>query len=97
VPHDIDAERGALIGNRRTGHELDRAVLEDLALAPGEPRLGEALREGGDQFRLLREEGDQLPAPAENGFHLSVDVPVVQADRREPDTRGLRRLLQALL
>ena len=90
VAHDLEAERGPLVGDGSAHDELDLWIVQDLALAPGPLRPRVPLGERGRQVRLLGEEGDQLPAAANHRVDLAVDVAVVQADRREPDARGLR-------
>ena len=75
VAHDLDAERRALVRDRGAGHELDRGVLEDLALAARELRLRKALGEGRGEVGLLREEGDELPAPRITASHWELMWP----------------------
>ena len=53
-------------------------ILEDLALVLHEPGSRVALAVGLGQVGLLRVEGHELAAAADDGVGLAVDVPVVQ-------------------
>ena len=58
VPHDIDAQRRAYVGNRRADNEMDRPVFKYLLLAAGEFGLREVFGEACDQIRFFGEERD---------------------------------------
>ena len=85
VIHHANADRPALVGNRRAQHELDGLVLQDLGFALRRLGHGELLDEGRAEVRLLGIHGHQFaPAPQDRARH-AVDVPVVDADDRELD------------
>ena len=93
VLHDADADRRPLVRDRGAQHELHIAV-EDFLLAARDLRLREPFRVRGGQLRLLRVDGDQLTAAADDRVGHAVDVVVVEADDGEADTRLRRRLVR---
>jgi hypothetical protein len=86
VPHDPDAEGRAFDGNGRAHDELDARVLQDFVLAPGELHLRKTRLEVFHQIRFLRVQPDEFASAAQHGADLAVDVVVVDADDREPNS-----------
>ena len=76
MAHDLEAERGPLVGDGSAHDELDLWIVQDLALAPGPLRPRVPLGERGRQVRLLGEEGGELATAAGDRLDLPVDVPV---------------------
>src|SRR5690606_27811789 len=88
--HDLDAERGTLIGNRGGDDELNGLVVEDLILAASELHIAEAIAKLGDLLRVRRIKGDELSAASLHGRGHAVDVRVVEPDCGE--AKGMLRL-----
>ena len=86
--HDPDAQRRAIARDGGADDETDGGVVQDLLLAAGRPRGGEAFEEGREQVRFLRVDGDELSTAALDRLDLAVDVAVVEADDGKPDACG---------
>ena len=87
VLHDANAQRCTLVRDAGAHHELERRVLEDLALAPRLPDVGVALGELLSQLGFLGVERDELAASAHDGAHLTIDVTVIDTHDAEADAR----------
>jgi hypothetical protein len=83
--HGANAERRALVGDRRADHQLDGFVGEDFVLTRGQLHVAEFLAVLGDLRGVAGEEGHQLAAAALDGAGHAIDMSVVEADRREAD------------
>ncbi len=72
--------------------QLDRGILEDLTLVAYAWHVRVTPRKRHGEAVIRRVEGDELAAPALDGFHLTMDMGVIDPDDGEAKTgRGATR------
>src|ERR1700751_1735459 len=85
VLHDANPQRSALIGDWRSGYELDGRIIQDLVFAFGSLDVAEALLEIGQPLRICSVDGYQFATAVLNGRGDSEYVIVIYTDNSELD------------
>src|SRR5260221_2756335 len=89
VLHHANAERCTLHRNAGGPDELDRGILQNLALVLRNLHVRISFGERSAELGLLREKGDELAAALRGRVDLAVDVAVIDPDHGEPETRDV--------
>src|SRR5258708_25200117 len=88
VLHHANAERCTLHRNAGGQDELDRGILENLALVLRNLHVRISFGERSAELRLLRQKRDELSDAHRRRVDLSVDVAVIDPDHGEPERRA---------